>query len=90
MGPIIEDVPISGGKVLGGIICTQVATGAKWRVLVKIVEARMTEFKALFATREAHMHEEIARALAQEREIWQKDREIQVAAIDRERSQFQT
>ena len=50
----------------------------------------MTELKALSTAREAHMQEEIARALAWETEICQRDREMRAVVIDRERSQFQT
>lgn len=70
MGPIIGDVPVSGGIVLGGAIRTQVAIGAKWRMRAETTKAKVTEFEVLFAAREAHMQKEIARALAQEREIW--------------------
>ena len=38
------------------------------------IEARVTKFETLFAAREVHMQEEIARALAKEREDWQRDR----------------
>ena len=48
----------------------------------------MAEFKALFTTREAHTQKKIAQALAWEREIWQRDREMLAAAMDRERCQF--
>ena len=67
--PIIGDVPLSGGRVLGGVICAQVATGVKWKAYAKTVEARVTELEALSTARKAHMQEEIAWALAQEREI---------------------
>ena len=52
----------------------------------------MTELKALLSTRDAYLLEEIAQALAQEREIEQKDMEIRVAMAERERewSQFQS
>lgn len=60
--PIIGDVPVSGGRVLGGIICAQVV----------------------------HMQEETAWALAWERVIWQRDREIRATVMDREWSHFQT
>ena len=30
VGPIIGDVPVSGGKVLRGIICAQVTFEAEW------------------------------------------------------------
>ena len=74
MGPIIRDVPVSGGRVLRGAIHTQVATKAKWIMCTEIAKARVTKFEARFAAREAHMQEEIARALAKEREVWQRDR----------------
>ena len=34
-GPIMVDVPVSGGRVLGGITHAQVASGAKWRSRVE-------------------------------------------------------
>ena len=60
---------MSGGRMLGGVIYAQVATGAEWRACTETVEARVTELEALSTTREAHMQEEIAQALAWEREI---------------------
>ena len=54
-GPIIGDVPVSGGKVLGGVIHAQVATGAEWKARAETTVARVTEFKALFTAKEAHM-----------------------------------
>ena len=32
VGPIIGDVPVSGGRVLGGIVCAQMAFRAEWSV----------------------------------------------------------
>ena len=64
------------------------AIGAKWRACVETAKARVTELEVLSTVREAHMQEEIARALAQEREIWQRDREMRAAMMDREQSQF--
>ena len=87
---IIKDVPVSRGKVLGGAVRAQVATRVKWRTRAETVEARAAEFEALFTAREGHMQKEIARALAWEKEIWQRDRERLVTAMDRERSQFYT
>ena len=69
IGPIIGDVPVSGGKVLEGVVRTQVATGIEWRAHAKTTEAKAVEFEALFTARKVHTHEEIAWALAQEREI---------------------
>ena len=48
----------------------------------------MTELKTT-AARKAYMQKEIARALAQEKELWQKDREARATTADRERSQLQ-
>ena len=70
-GPIIGDVPVSGGRVLRGIIRTQEATKAEWRVHVKALQARVTELEATLATMEAHVQEETTRALAWEWELWQ-------------------
>ena len=53
--PIIGEVPVSGGRVLGGAIYAQVAIGVEWRACAKIVEARVTEIEALLAAREAHV-----------------------------------
>ena len=57
------------GRVLGGAARTQVAIEAKWKARAEIVEARVIEFEVLSTARVAHMQEEIARALAREREI---------------------
>ena len=60
VGPIISDVPVRGGRVLGGVVSTQVATRVEWRGCVETAEARAVEFKALFIAREAHTQKEIA------------------------------
>ena len=72
---IIGDVPVSEGKVLGGIVRAQVASRVKWRAHVEALYDKVIELKATTATREVHMQEETARTLAQERELWQRDRE---------------
>ena len=59
-GPIIGDVPVSKGRVLGGSIYAQVTTGAKWRAHAKALHAKATELEATLTTREAHMQEETA------------------------------
>ena len=53
-GLIVEDVPVSGGKVLGGTVCAQVAIRVEWRARVETTEAKVAEFEALFTTREAY------------------------------------
>ena len=40
------------------------------------LQARVIELEATLATREAHMQEETAWALARERELWWRDREV--------------
>jgi len=69
-GSIIRDVLVSGGRVLGGIVHAQVASGAKWRARAEALQARVTELKATATTREVHMQEEIVRALAREMVLW--------------------
>ena len=68
-GPIIKDVPVSEGRVLGGIIRAQVASRANWRLCVKVIQARIIELETTAATREVHMQEETVHALAWEREF---------------------
>lgn len=51
MGPIIGDIPVSGGRVLGSIICAQVATMAEWRGHAEALKAKVIELEALLATR---------------------------------------
>ena len=55
IGPIIGDVSVSGGRVLGGIFCAQVASGVEWGVCAKALQARVIELEAITATREVHM-----------------------------------
>ena len=58
---IIGDVPVNGDRVLGGIVYSQVASGAVWRVRTKALQARLTELEATIAARDIHMQEETAR-----------------------------
>ena len=55
MRPIIKDVPMTRGRVVGGIVRAQVTTGTKWRARAEASEARVIELEALLTTREAHM-----------------------------------
>ena len=75
IGPIIGDVPMSWGRVLEGIVCVQVAFKVEWRLCVKALQARVTKVKTIAAARKVHMQEEITRALAREKDLWQRDRE---------------
>jgi len=54
-GPIIGDVPISGDRVLGGIICAQATSGAEWRARTEALQARVTDLEATATTREVRM-----------------------------------
>ena len=66
--PIMGDIPVSKGRVLGGIARAHVASKAKWRSQAKTLQARVTELETATTSREAHMQKEIARALTRERE----------------------
>ena len=55
---------MSGGRVLEGAICTQVANKVEWKACAETAKAKVTDLEALFVTREAHMQEKTARALA--------------------------
>ena len=90
MGPIIGDVPMSGGRVLGGIVHAQVASGAKWRLRVEALQARVTKLEATATAREIHMQEETTRALSRERELWKRDRKARATIAKKEQSQLQS
>ena len=62
------DIPVSKGRVLGGITRAHVASKAKWRLRAETLQARVTELETATTAREAHMQKEIARALMRERE----------------------
>ena len=47
----------------------------------------MQDLESVAFTREGYMQEEIVRALAQERELWQRERESLAIAMEREKSQ---
>ena len=70
VGPIMGDITVSRGRVLGGIACAQVTSRPKLRSQVENLQARVTELETATAAKEAHMQEEIIRALARERELW--------------------
>ena len=86
IGPISGDVPVSKGRVLGGIVRAQVASRVGWRLRVEAFQARVTKLETAVTAREVHMQEETAQALAQERELWQRDRETPATATEREQS----
>ena len=53
--PIVGDIPVSGGRVLGGIAHAQVASAAEWRSRAKTLQARVIKLKTNAAAREAYM-----------------------------------
>jgi len=53
--PINGNVLVSGGRVLGGLIRAQVASGVEWRARAEALQAKVTELEATLATREARM-----------------------------------
>ena len=55
LGPIIEDVPVSRGRVLGGIVHAQVASGIEWRLRAEALQARVTELENAATAMEVHM-----------------------------------
>ena len=44
-GPIIIDVLMNGGRLLGDIICAQVAIGVEQRVRTEALQARVTKLE---------------------------------------------
>ena len=62
--PIIGDVLMSGGRLLGGIVRAQVAFGAEWRLHAKALQARMIKLEIAATATEVHLREETAQALA--------------------------
>ena len=87
------DIPVSKGRVLGGITRAHVASKAKWRLRAETLQARVTELETATTAREAHMQKEIARALMRERErereLWQRDRKACATTTDRKKTQLQ-
>ena len=73
--PIIDDCCLSEGKVLGGIACAQRALEAHLGLHVEALQARVRNLESAVVTKEGYMQEEIVRALAPKRELWQRERE---------------
>ena len=57
--PIMGDIPVNRGKVLGGITRAQVASRAEWRLRATLW-ARVAELEIAVTAREVHMQEKIA------------------------------
>ena len=61
--PIMDDCPVSGGRVLGGIACACWALEAHLRLQVDTLQVRVRDLEGAAATREGYIQEEIARLL---------------------------
>lgn len=71
-GPIIDNYLGNGGIVLGGITRAQRASEAYLGSHIEALQAQVRDFEGAAIAREGYMQEEIARALAQKRELQQK------------------
>lgn len=76
IGPIIDDFPMSSGRVLGGIARSRWVSEPHLRLHVDTLRARVIKLKGPIVAREGHAQEEIARSLARESEHWQRKREM--------------
>ena len=81
--PIIGNVPVSGDRVLGGIVRAQGASEAECRLRAKALQVRVTKLEIIAAAREVRMQEETAWALTRERELWQSDRKAHAIITER-------
>lgn len=81
----MDDCPVNGGRVLDGIARARQPLESHLRLHVDTQLARVRDLKGATTTREAYIQEEIARPLAQERDLWQREREAHAIAIERER-----
>ena len=64
VGPIINDCPVSGGRVLGGIARAWRASKARLGSHIEALQARVWDLESAAVAREWYMLEEIVRALA--------------------------
>lgn len=64
IGAIINDYPVSGGRVLRGIARARRASKAHLGLHTEALPARVWDLESAVVTREWYMQEEIARALA--------------------------
>ena len=61
--PIMNDCPVSEGRVLGGIACVCWVLEAHLRLQVDTLQARVRDLKGVTATRMGYIQEEIAKSL---------------------------
>lgn len=69
-GPIIDDCPMSGGRVLKGITRARKASKAHLGSHVEALQAWVQDLESAAITRDGYTQEEIDRALGWERELW--------------------
>ena len=86
VGPIINDCLVSGGRVLGGIACAWRALKAHSGSHIEALQAQVQDLESAVVAREWYIKEEITITLAWERELWQRERESQAIAMEREKS----
>ena len=83
--PVMDDCPVSGGKVVDGKARARQALESHLRLHVDTLQARVRDLEGASAVREGYIQEEIARSQARERDLWQREREGHVVATKRER-----
>lgn len=65
----MDDCPVSGRRVLGGITHAHWALEAHLRLQVDTLQAKVRDLEELASARERYIQEEIAKSLAQERDL---------------------
>ena len=86
--PIIDDYPMSGGRVVDGIARTRQASEAHLRLLVDTLQAWVRELESATTTRDRYVQEEIAISLTYKEDQWQKERRAHAIVKEIERSQL--
>ena len=77
----MDDCPVSGGRLLGGIAQAGRALEAHLRLHIDTLQARVRVLKGVVATRKGYIQEEIARSLAYERDLREREREREAHTI---------
>ena len=81
----MDDCPISGDRVLGGIAHAHRASEAHLRFHVDTLQAGVRDLEGVTTAREGYIKEKIARLLAREKDLWQKGRPMLLPHTERER-----
>jgi len=63
-GPTINDCPVNGGRVLGGITRARRTSEAHLRLHVDTLQARVKEFKGATIARDGYVQKETVKSLA--------------------------